>query len=204
MPINTRSGSMHGLRRSLLICFAVVPMIATLGGCRTSGSKEQGTVQNPLPVSKPKPKPSPPQKQTRTSHPVRVLNLICLYDQKPWISADVSGDRDPEGLQYRVFLNAGGNKGVLVDGTMHIEMYKIGKDEKGAQTRTLVSDWHYPTSDFTPVSAKLTGLGYLVQLRWAKKNIAGSEVEIITQFEDPEGNITRGATKRLRVPKYSN
>lgn len=131
-------------------------------------------------------------------------SLICLYDQKPWISADATGDRDPEGMQYRVFLNTGGNKGMAVDGTLHIEMYRIGRDEKGAQTRDLVSDWHYPTSAFTQVSAKLTGIGYLVQLRWAKKNIAGSEVEINTKFEDTAGNITRGATKRLRVPKYSN
>jgi hypothetical protein len=133
-----------------------------------------------------------------------VQSLICLYDQKPWISADVGGDRDPEGIQYRVFLNTGGNKGVAVDGTLHIELYRFGRDEKGALTRELPSDWHYPTSEFTQVSAKLTGIGYLVQLRWAKKDIAGGEVEIITQFEDADGNITRGATKRLRVPKYSN
>lgn len=116
----------------------------------------------------------------------------------------MSGDRDPEGIQYRIFLDAGGDKGVAREGTIHIEMYRVGRDAKGGQTRELVSDWHYPTSQFRQVSASLMGMGYQVQLRWAKKDIAGSEIEIVTQFEDPQGNITRGATKRLRVPKYSS
>lgn len=116
----------------------------------------------------------------------------------------MAGDRDPEGVQYRIFLNAGGDRGVPRDGTIHVEMYRMGRDEKGEQTRVLVSDWHYPTSQFTRVSANLLGIGYHVQLRWAKKDVAGSEVEIVTQFEDESGNITRGATKRLRVPKYSS
>ncbi len=130
--------------------------------------------------------------------------MICLFDQRPWISADAQGDRDPEGLQYRIFLNAGGGKGVAREGTFHIEMYRFRRDDKGVQTRELASDWHYPTSQFSKVSAKLMGVGYQVQLRWAKKDMAGNEVELITQFEDPEGNITRGSTKRLRVPKYSS
>ena len=36
------------------------------------------------------------------------------------------------------------------------------------------------------------------------EDMAGNEVELITQFEDPDGNVTRGSTKRLRVPKYSS
>jgi hypothetical protein len=141
---------------------------------------------------------------SRGSSDTRVQNVICLFDQRPWISVDAAGDRDPEGLQYRVFLNDGGDKGVAREGTLHIEMYRFGRDEKGVPTRNLVSDWHYPTSQFPQVSAALMGLGYHVQLHWAKKDLAGNEVEIVTQFEDPKGNITRGATKRLRVPKYSS
>lgn len=134
----------------------------------------------------------------------RVQSVICLFDQRPWLSTDVAGDRDPEGIQYRIFLNAGGDKGVAREGTIHIELYRIARDAKGGQTRDLVSDWHYPTSQFSQVSASLMGVGYHVQLQWARKDIAGNEVEIVTQFEDLEGNITRGATKRLRVPKYSS
>ncbi len=149
-------------------------------------------------------RPSSTPRAPRSAETVRVQSVICLFDQKPWISADMAGDRDPEGVQYRIFLNAGGDRGVPRDGTIHVEMYRMGRDEKGEQTRVLVSDWHYPTSQFTRVSANLLGIGYHVQLRWAKKDVAGSEVEIVTQFEDESGNITRGATKRLRVPKYSS
>jgi hypothetical protein len=40
-------------------------------------------------------------------------------------------------------------------------------------------------------------------LVWATKDVAGHEVEIIVQYEDPKGNLSRSGTKRLRVPKYS-
>jgi hypothetical protein len=141
---------------------------------------------------------------TRSAQGPHIRNVICLYDQKPWINADAAGDLDPEGVQYRVFLDAGGGKGVQRDGTIHVEMYRIGEDGNGKRMRTLVSDWHYPTSQYNRVSARILGLGYHVQLRWAKKDIAGSEVEVVTQFEDIDGNKTRGATKRLRVPKFAS
>jgi hypothetical protein len=140
---------------------------------------------------------------TRSAQGPRIRNVSCLYDQKPWINADAAGDLDPEGVQYRVFLDAGDGKGVQRDGTIHVEMYRIGEDENGKQTRTLVSDWHYPTSQFPRVSGIL-GIGYHVQLRWAKKDIAGSDVEVITQFEGIDGNMARGATRRLRVPKFAS
>ncbi len=66
----------------------------------------------------------------------------------------------------------------------------------------LASDWHYPTSQFPTVAARILGTGYHLQLRWARKDIAGSEIEVITQFEDPTGRIVRSGTKRFRVPKY--
>lgn len=173
----------------------------TSTGCRFFRDREKPQSSGPAPREfRPSRMPRPPKAATTE----RVQSVICLFDQKPWLSADVSGDRDPEGIQYRIFLNAGGNKGVAREGSLHIEMYQFGRDEKGQQTRTMVSDWHYPTSQFPQVSANLLGMGYHVQLRWAKKEIAGNEIEIVTQFEDPDGNITRGATKRLRVPKYSS
>ena len=140
----------------------------------------------------------------RSSHGPQIRGVICLFDQKPWISTDAAGDRDPEGIRYRVFLDKGAARGVLCEGKFHVEMYQIGKGENGELERTLVSDWHYPVDTFPRVSAKVLGQGYVIQLRWAKKDIAGSEVEFITQFEDTDGNISRGATKRLRVPKYSS
>jgi hypothetical protein len=182
---------MRPLTLALLIVALSVPL-----GCRVFRSQE------PAAQAAPAATPSAPAPARRSTEG-RVASVICLFDAKPWLNTDVSGDRDPEGIQYRIFLNAGGNRGVAREGTLHIEMYQFGRDEKGAQTRALVSDWHYPTSQFSRVSASLLGIGYLVQLRWARKDMAGTEVEFVTQFEDLDGHVTRGATKRLRVPKYS-
>lgn len=125
-----------------------------------------------------------------------------MFDRKPWISADAAADRDPEGLRYRVFLDGGKARGECRKGTFHVELYRIGRDENGRRTRTLASDWHYPTDTFPRVRAKILGEGYHVRLRWASKDLAGSEIELVTSFEDTRGRWTRSSTKRLRVPKY--
>ncbi len=140
----------------------------------------------------------------RRGRPSDVRGVRCLFDQKPWLNADAAGDRDPEGITYRVFLDSGSGKGVLREGTFYVEMYEIRREDSGEIKRAMVSDWRYPTGHFDTVSAKILGKGYVLRLRWAKKDIAGREVEMITQFIDPAGNATRSATKRLRVPKYAS
>lgn len=133
-----------------------------------------------------------------------VRRVVCLFDQRPWINADASGDRDPEGIQFRVFLDQDKDKGVLRDGTLHMEMYVIETNKGGQATRRLMSDWHLPTSGLSTVKANILGMGYHVRLRWAEKATAGHEIELVTKFEDAEGRITRAGTKRLRVPKYAS
>jgi hypothetical protein len=134
-----------------------------------------------------------------------VRRVRCLYEQRPWLNLDRAGDRDPEGIRFRAFLDQGDGYGVHRKGTFHVEMYLIGRDEDGKLSRTLVSDWIYPTDDVHRIAkpGKL-GDGYYLYLRWAKKSIAGHEVEIITQFEDEDGNVARSGTKRLPVPKYTS
>ncbi len=91
------------------------------------------------------------------------------------------------------------------EGTFHIEMYKLSRDVEGGLKRELVSDWHYP-SDKIPTIADpgMLGDGYYPHLQWADKDLAGSEIEIITEFHEPGGNVVRSGTKRLRVPKYAS
>jgi hypothetical protein len=134
---------------------------------------------------------------------VPVQRLVCLYDQKPWLNLDTGGDLDPEGIHYRVFLDTGAGKGVHLDGTFRIELYRIDrKPPDNKMERTLVSDWRYPSSDFQAVRSATLGTGYHLRLRWASKDIAGNEIEVVTLFEDSDGNVARSGTKRLRVPKY--
>ena len=171
--------------RSMATCLSVFALIA--GGCRSAdGAGAWSGSSSP-----------------RRSRSSAIRGVRCLYDQKPWINVDAAGDPDPEGLHYRVFLDPGDGKCVLRDGSFHIELYQINRTATGETERILVSDWNYPTSEFGTILSKILGKGYHVQLRWAKKNIAGHEVELITQYIDPQGNVTRSATKRLRSPKYS-
>lgn len=133
-----------------------------------------------------------------------IRRVPCLYDQRPWLNLDATGDRDPEGFYFRTFLDPGTGRGVLADGTFHVEMYIVERDAQGQLQRRLASDWHYPTSQINTITSPILGRGYLIQLRWASKDTAGKEIEVITRFEDPAGNVVRAGTKRLRVPKYSS
>ncbi len=171
---------------SAATCWGVFALLAV--GCRSFGRTDVG---------------SPPS----SSHPSRsgdIHGVVCLFDQKPWISVDAAGDPDPEGLRYRVFLDPGKGKCVLRDGSFRIELYQIDRAAGGEAQRTLVSDWNYPTSELGTILSKILGKGYHIQLRWAKKDTAGHEIEVVTQFIDRYGNATRSPTKRLRVPKYSS
>lgn len=134
----------------------------------------------------------------------RIRRVACLYELKPWLNLDQAGDLDPEGIHYHVFLDPGTGSGVLRDGTFHIEMYKMGRTPTGERERTLVSDWHYPTSTFPTVGGKLLGHGYHIRLVWATKELAGHEVELVTRYEDPSGNTVGSGTKRLRIPKHTS
>ena len=147
--------------------------------------------------------------QGRPKHSKRgqpsIRRVACLYDQRPWLTKlDRAGDQDPEGIEYRVFLDPGTGKGVWIEGTLRIEMYQIERNQNGKIERTLVSDWVYPTSAFNTVRSRLLGKGYHLYLRWHSKDIAGHEIEIVTQFEDANGWIVRAGTKRFPIPKYSS
>ncbi len=164
------------------LCLAAVVFV---GGCRTTHG-DAGTGQSGM--------------RRSLQNPVR--HVVCLYDQRPWLNLDAAGDRDPEGIHFRVFLDIGQNRGVLLDGVFHIEMYRIDRKSLDKIERILVSDWEYPTSAFQRVRSKDLGMGYHLRLRWASKDIAGKEVEVITHFRDVDGRTIRSGTKRFRVPEY--
>lgn len=132
-----------------------------------------------------------------------IRQLVCLFDQRPWLNLDAAGDEDPEGFRFRVFLDTGSGQGIHRDGKFYIQLYQIGRTPQGDLDRKLVSDWHLATEDIQPLKSKMLGYGYHIMLRWATKSIAGHEVEVVTTFEDAYGRKVRSGTKRLRVPKYN-
>lgn len=176
-------------RFGAVIAFALIMVVA---GCRATGDADRGAGR------------STARRAGRTSadaSPIR--HVVCLFDQRPWLSVDAAGDADPEGIRYRVFLMPESGRGVHRDGKLHVELYQITRTELNQTDRTLVSDWHYPTSAFQPLESNMLGMGYHLRLRWAIKELAGKEVEIVTAFEEPGGGIIRSGTKRFRVPDYS-
>lgn len=166
----------------------MLPCILVLLGCRASGTKSSAPAK-------------PASRANRLELPVR--RVVQVFDQRPWLNLDAAGDRNFEGIAYRVFLDDGRGRGSLRDGMLHVEMYRIRKSPDGTIQRELVSDWHYKTADVARIAEPgMLGPGYFLHLRWARKDIVGSEIEVVTMFEDPEGRIVRSGTKRLRVPKY--
>ncbi len=180
------------MRRTMGSCRAVgLALMATfVVGCQSSGSgSERGS--------------SARRASSRGGHSdQRIKRVRCIYGQKPWLNLDSAGDRDPEGVHFRAFLGPGEGRCVLRDGTFHIEMYQLSRVNHEVSDRTLISEWHYSTNDFTTVDSKMLGRGYHLRLRWATKDVANQEVELIVRFEDNEGNSARSGTKRFRVPKY--
>lgn len=175
------------------------PAVGTVN--KTNGNSSTVT-RSPARTSHQAKKPTPRKPPKDSGDIVRVVR--CIYDQNPWLNLDKFGDRDPEGVWFRAFLDVGNNYGVHRDGTIHVDLYKIERVTKDQIERTLVSDWHYPTGEINTIQKPgMLGEGYVLQLVWADKKIAGSEVEIIVRYEDAEGNIARSGTKRMTVPKYS-
>lgn len=177
----------RGRRFARWLCAALISLSGLLG-CRASGTAS----------------PGPTRPASRANRPeMQVRRVVQVFDQRPWLNLDAAGDRNFEGIAYRVFLDDGRGRGALREGTLHVEMYRIRKSSDGTIQRELVSDWHYPTGDVPRIAEPgMLGPGYFLHLRWARKDIMGSEIEVVTMFEDQEGRIIRSGTKRLRVPKY--
>jgi len=201
--------------KSMKTTYSMLAVVAlAVGGCRSADRRAATSPgatndsagvtavarddSSATPVAK-KPKATPPKHRTKSG----IADVACLYEQKPWLNLDAAGDRTPEGIRFRVFLDAGSGRGVLSDGTLHVEMYRVRRSASGGLERTLVSDWHYPTSELSPVRSKLLGMGYMVRLGWARKDLGGEEVEITARFEQPDGESVTSGTKRLRIPKFA-
>lgn len=145
------------------------------------------------------------RKQPPPNEPI-VRHVMCMFEhsRRRWLNQDKAGDRDPEGIWYRAWLKTLQGESVIRDGTFHVEMYRIERSPDNTLNRTLVSDWIYRTDRVGRIGQPgWLGDGYVLALRWATKDIAGSEIEIITTFEDDYGRTARSETYRMRVPKYS-
>ena len=184
----THAKRWHAGRTGWMVILATV---VGLSGCRSTGDEGGAGMSAGLRARRQKP---------------AVRRVRCLYDQRPWLNLDAAGDRAPEGIQFRVFLDPGNGRGIHTEGTFHIEMYRIEHRVDGEEVRTLISDWHYSTDQVHQIAipSEVFGEGYHLHLLWARKDTAGSDVEIIIRFEDPYGNSVRSGTKPFSVPKHTS
>lgn len=166
---------------SLIALTLVLPGV----GCRILGTHATGTHRRP---------PGQPL----------IRRIVCMYDQRPWLNLDKKGDLGVEGFWFRMFLDPGTGRGTWAEGTIHIEMYRVDRSGGGLpEVRTLVSDWHYDSMEVPRIAKPgMLGDGYVPQLVWADKALAGREVDVVVSFEDADGNIARAGTKRLAIPVY--
>jgi len=208
-----RIANRHGCLRAFAVCLGMLLVLTATSGCRSwresraakkpSPSPRHTSVvtSQPKPASKSAPRREPASPSTSDGS---LRQVVSLFDQRPWLNLDTAGDRDPEGIQFRVFLVDGTTRGVHMDGMLHVEMYRIGRLEDGSIDRKLSADWHYHTSELATIRSNMLGDGYNLKLRWAEKSVAGTEIEVLTRFESADGESIRSGTKRLRVPKYSS
>jgi len=124
--------------------------------------------------------------------------------EKQWLNLDRNRDEKPEGFYFRMFLiPRDGDKGVLCDGKIHIEMKRRVAQPDGSTHYEFVDSWTYKTSELTH-SKKPTALGYYYVpiLTWLPHDVAGEEIEFIVIYEHPDGQEV-GTTRpiRLKVPR---
>ncbi len=192
-----------GLRKGCALAICVGIALCVSAGCASSRSGDGADASQ---VGSPHGKKKPRRPSIRAKD--RIRSVRCLYDQSPWFSADSKGDRDYEGIQYRVFLTKSSDrrflKGITREGTFHVELYKITRGAGGSVERELASDWHYPASVFAIIESKILGRGYHLKLRWASKSLSGHEIDMVTEYEDVDGRRVRAATKRFRIPRIED
>lgn len=187
-----------------ILCAAMLSIL----GCKSQDRKKTPgtyTGKNSIVAKTPNTHRATPQPSRRKpADPESVVRRVrCVYEDNPWLNLDTAGDRDPEGIRFRVFLDTGDGRGVHRDGAFHVEMYQIDRTGPGESARTLVSEWHYATSEVHRIKTPgMLGDGYYLHLCWTSKSVAGHDIEVVTRFEDEQGNAARSGTKRLRVPKY--
>ena len=135
-----------------------------------------------------------------------VVDVLPVYgSNKPWISFDEAGDRDPEGFKISLYLIDGETKqGAFGDGNVVVEMYTVDPRPDGRIERTLAKSWRFGPHD-APRGRKPTALGwgYLLHLDWRPGDYAGRVIEVAVVYERTDGRVVRSVTKQLRVPRSS-
>jgi hypothetical protein len=165
-------------------------LLAALSGCEgpASGSGRPGlTRQSP--------------RQTAS----QIAKVVCFFSPPPrnFKSFDAEGDPNPEGFACSAFylISRETGKGVLADGTLNVKMYRLQPGEEGKPERELVHEWTAAMNSL-PRSNKPSamGWGYAPVFNWGDADVLGAEIELVFEYESPDGYKVRSQTHHFKVP----
>ena len=179
------------LTGKLLAGLAALAFVASVGGCQdpNTGPAQQRS----------------PQRPAGTSGPV-IAKVVCFYLPPPacFLSFDTEGDPDPEGFQCTMYLlSRETGKGVHVEGTLRLKIFRVDRGPDGKKARTLVQELAVPTTEL-PRAKREAALGwaYAPRICWGNIDVLGSEIELLFSYESPDGRLAKSETKVLRVPAH--
>jgi hypothetical protein len=137
---------------------------------------------------------APPHENIRKVQPMFKPPVFRSFDQQ--------GDPNPEGFACIVYLFSGDTgKGVKGNGTLHVRMYRVKPSEQGKVTRELVQTWSDPIASMTQTKRPyMAGHAYLPQYYWGDADVLGDQIEVVFEYEMPDGRRVRSAATTLRVP----
>ena len=167
-----------------------VALAAVVGGCVEPAASPGGHGLT-------KPSPPPP--------PCPIAKVVCFFSPPPrnFKSFDAEGDPDPEGFAcgalYLISRDTG--KGVLAEGMLDVKMYRLQAGAEGKLQREMVREWTVAMNSL-PRSNKPSamGWGYAPMFHWGDVDVLGAEIELVFEYESPEGHKVRSQTHHFQVP----
>jgi len=192
--------SVRSLAGRLTLTVFAISALAT-SGCVDAKS---GEFVNMMPTPKPKPRPMAPRERSseREGFEDSICNVVSFFPVNTWQSFDTEGDRNPEGFAFVLYLiSCKTGKGAFSEGLVHVNLYRINRDPRGASQRELVQNWTMSHQELNPRQPARLGYGYQPTLFWGDNvDLLGKEVEIVVRYESPDGSIIQGQTVHRKVP----
>lgn len=188
-------------------CSITLVLVASSGALLSCGCIESHRTQNISPTSSPS-RPDPPKpliewrQEDEDGFSDRICDLVSFFPLNTWKSFDPEGDRNVEGFAFVLYLIAcDSRKGAYSNGLVHVNMYRVETGPDGKSTRELVQNWTARHDELNPRQPTRLGYGYQPHLFWGENvDVLGKEVEIVVQFEAPDGRVIQGQTVHRKVP----
>jgi hypothetical protein len=141
------------------------------------------------------------QPVTAPARDTDIFRVVCFFPQNMWTSFDAEGDLNCEGFAFVMYLlSRQTERGTLVPGTLHIDLYTVSKDASGRKTRALARQWSQPMDEVPRRSPTKFGNGYQPTVTWGEMDMLGKRVEIVVRYESPSGRVVQSQTHATKVP----